>query len=61
MQVGAFMEAYVAEVDFLVKLVSMFHVTKRRFIVLTFVPFGTIAFGEKFRSLNRVANTQALL
>ena len=35
-QVGAFMEeAYVAEVDFLVNLVLMFHVTKRRFIVLS--------------------------
>ena len=34
-QVGAFMEAYPPEVDFLVNLVLMFHVTKRRFIVLS--------------------------
>ena len=38
-QVGAFMEAYAAEVDFLVNLLLMFHVTKRRFIVSTFVPY----------------------
>ena len=46
------------ESRFLVMLLWMYHVTKRRFIVLMNAPFGTIALGESFR---RLMTAQALL
>ena len=50
------------ESRFLVILLWIYFVTKRRFIVLMSAPFGTIALGESFRKIPTVAvTTQELL
>ena len=61
MQVGAVTEAYFDEVD-LQRIAFFCCVTKRRFIVLTYAPFGTTALCESLRRLSVViVATQALL